>query len=230
MVLDARHDRRHSISEVTVVTPDQHALFSRLAGAISLAGANIASAKIFTLKNGIAVDIFRLQDQEGRVFDEKERLARMSLKLRQSIAGELDLAKELAKQKPLFAGRRDAFRMEGQVFIENDASSTHTVVEVVGRDRIGFLYAVTRVLSEQGLTISSAHISTYGAQAVDVFYVKDGFGLKVTHEKKMTQLREALLAAVNEGNQPEMVRPPEPHVSKRSAPHHAALPHPEERR
>ena len=33
-------------------------------------------------------------------------------------------------------------------------------------------------------------------RAVDVFYVKDVFGLKVENERKLAQLREALLAAL----------------------------------
>ncbi len=194
--LDATHASGRGITDLTVLAPDSHALFSRLAGAISLSGANIVGAKIFTLRNGVAVDIFQVQDENGRLFDKPDRLSRLTVRMRQSIAGELDVEKELAKQKPLYPLRRDAFQVEGQVFIENDASATHTVIEVVGRDRVGFLYSVTRVLSEQGLTISSAHISTYGVQAVDVFYVKDAFGFKVTHTDKLRELRAALMAAV----------------------------------
>jgi [protein-PII] uridylyltransferase len=33
-------------------------------------------------------------------------------------------------------------------------------------------------------------------RAVDVFYVKDVFGLKVENERKLQQLREALLASL----------------------------------
>lgn len=196
MTLDVSHDTKRSISELIVVTPDQHTLFSKLAGAISLSGANIVSAKIFTLKNGMAVDIFQVQDQEGKCFDKPDKLSRMAVRMRQVIEGEIDLVRELGKQKSTYSQRRDSIQIPGQVFIENEASSTHTVIEVVGRDRVGFLHAVTRALSEAGLTIGSAHISTYGPQAVDVFYVKDVFGMKVTHDKKVQQLREQLLAAV----------------------------------
>jgi [protein-PII] uridylyltransferase len=34
-------------------------------------------------------------------------------------------------------------------------------------------------------------------RAVDVFYVKDVFGLKIENERKLRQLREALLLALN---------------------------------
>ncbi|MDR3437737.1 ACT domain-containing protein, partial [Telmatospirillum sp.] len=76
------------------------------------------------------------------------------------------------------------------------ASNTFTVLEVNGRDRPGLLYDVTAAISEQGLQIASAHVSTYGVRAVDVFYVKDVFGLRIENERKLAQLRDALLAAL----------------------------------
>ena len=41
-------------------------------------------------------------------------------------------------------------------------------------------------------------------RAVDVFYVKDIFGLKVENERKLQQLREALLAALTNLDEPEI--------------------------
>ena len=54
------------------------------------------------------------------------------------------------------------------------------MVEVEGLDRPGLLYDVTQALFESGLSISSAIVATYGERAVDVFYVRDGFGHKIT--------------------------------------------------
>ena len=59
------------------------------------------------------------------------------------------------------------------------------MLEVNGRDRPGLLHDVTAAISEQGLQIASAHVTTYGVRAVDVFYVKDVFGLKVENERKL---------------------------------------------
>ena len=61
------------------------------------------------------------------------------------------------------------------MLVDNDASRTHTVIEVNGRDRQGLLYDLTRALSALNLQIGSAHITTFGETAVDVFYVKDVF-------------------------------------------------------
>ena len=85
-----------------------------------------------------------------------------------------------------------------RVLIDNGASTNHTIIEVNGRDRPGLLHDVTRTLSGLGLQISTAKISTFGERVVDVFYVKDVFGLKVTHEDRLTHIRSSLLAALKD--------------------------------
>jgi [protein-PII] uridylyltransferase len=95
-----------------------------------------------------------------------------------------------------------------QVFVDNDASVMHTVIEVNGRDRLGFLYDVTRAITGLGLQISSAKIATWGERAVDVFYVKDVFGHKILSEGKLRLVREQLLSACADPDAPaETPRP-----------------------
>jgi [protein-PII] uridylyltransferase len=50
--------------------------------------------------------------------------------------------------------------------------------------------------------IVSAHITTYGERVVDVFYVKDVFGLKINQGQKLRQIHRRLAAALGAG-QPE---------------------------
>ena len=80
--------------------------------------------------------------------------------------------------------RTRVFKVPPRVIFDNKASASHTVIEVNGRDRPGFLHDVTSTLTAQGLQIVSAHISTYGERVVDVFYVKDVFGLKIEHASR----------------------------------------------
>jgi [protein-PII] uridylyltransferase len=98
------------------------------------------------------------------------------------------------------------------VFFDNAASRTHTVIEVNGRDRPGLLYELTHALTSLGLSITTAKIATYGEQAVDVFYVKDVFGLKVDEEPKLKRIRERLLAAL-EGGAAQAAPEPTPKVA-----------------
>ena len=96
------------------------------------------------------------------------------------------------------AARTRVFTVAPRVIIDNQASATHTVIEINGRDRPGFLFSVTRVLYSLSLQISSSKISTYGERAVDVFYVKDTFGMQVTHEAKLDQIRNVVLGVIKE--------------------------------
>ncbi len=197
LVLDTHSDPFHAITDIVLCTPDQQGLFSKISGAMALANANIVSAKIFTLKNGMAVEMFHIQDMDGKAFDKPDKLARLSVLLNKAVAGELDMIKEIAATHLPYPSRMEVFKVPPRVFIENKASANHSVIEVGGRDRIGFLYTVTKVLADLGLTISTAHISTYGERAADVFYVKDVFGMKIHHESKIQQICANMIEALS---------------------------------
>jgi [protein-PII] uridylyltransferase len=186
-----------AVTEVMVYTTDHAGLFSRIAGALAVAGASIVDARIHTLTNGMALDTFWIQDAAGGAFDAPHRLARLYVLVEQALSGQLRLAAEIRKASNSVLGRRmRAIHVPPRVVIDNRASNTHTVLEVNGRDRPGLLHDVTAAISDAGLQIASAHVTTYGVRAVDVFYVKDVFGLKVENERKLHQLRDALLAAL----------------------------------
>jgi [protein-PII] uridylyltransferase len=186
-----------AVTEVTVYAADHAGLFSRIAGALAVAGASIVDARIHTLTNGMALDTFWIQDAAGGAFDQPHRLARLYVLIEQALSGRIRLATEIRKVGRALLGRRmRAIHVPPRVVIDNRASNTHTVLEVNGRDRPGLLHDVTAAISDQGLQIASAHVTTYGVRAVDVFYVKDVFGLKVENERKLALLRDALLAAL----------------------------------
>jgi [protein-PII] uridylyltransferase len=84
------------------------------------------------------------------------------------------------------------------VLIDNRASAAFTVIEVNGRDRKGLLHRLTRALADLKLQIANAKVSTFGARAVDVFYVKDHFGLKIDDERRLKAIRERLMTVLAE--------------------------------
>ncbi len=204
-----------AVTEVLVYTADHAGLFSHIAGALAVAGASIVDARIHTLTNGMALDTFWVQDAAGGAFDAPHRLARLSVLVEQSVSGRLQLATEIGRMGEALIGRRmRAIHVPPRVVLDNRASHTHTVIEVNGRDRPGLLHDVTSAISDQGLQIASAHVTTYGVRAVDVFYVKDVFGLKVENERKLTALRAALLAALGGPDEPAPLPSP-PHRQPR---------------
>ncbi|MQX36077.1 [protein-PII] uridylyltransferase [Roseospira navarrensis] len=196
VTLDTRMDTGRGVTEVLVYAPDHPGLFSKIAGGIALAGASILDARIFTMTNSMALDTFTVQAAEGGVFDAPGRLERLKATVIDAVRGTIDLRAELARKSPTLPARAQAFHVPPRVIVHHEASKTHTVVEVNGRDRPGFLFAVTDALTGLNLQIASARVNTYGERVVDVFYVKDVFGMKVSHPGKLRDLKRALTRAV----------------------------------
>jgi len=97
----------------------------------------------------------------------------------------------MASRKPS-ERRISAFSVEPEIIINNTLSDQFTVIEVSGLDRPGLLYDLTAALSDLNLDITSAHITTYGEKAVDVFYVTDLTGKKIESETRRGAIRERL--------------------------------------
>ncbi len=189
-------DHFRARTELILYAPDHPGLFMEVAGALAIAGASIVDAHIFTTNDSMALDSFGLQDlATGAAVDEPRRLERIRHTVEEAIAGRIHLVRKLAsKRRP--PARTDVFRVTPRVLIDNGASRTHTVVELNGRDRPGLLFDVTRALKDLGLVVSSAHVTTFGERAVDVVYLKDVFGMKITSPSKLERLRTSLIGAL----------------------------------
>ncbi len=185
------------VTELTIYTQDHPGVFSRVAGAIAAVDANIVDAKAFTTPQGMAIETFWLQDNDDTALSASGTLAKLTVQIERALAGQMKRSEPQA-QRSFVPDRIKVFKVPPRVIIDNQASATHTVIEINGRDRSGFLYLVTGALFSLSLQISSAKISTFGERAVDVFYVKDGFGMKITHEGRLATIRETLLAAIHE--------------------------------
>ena len=215
LTVDTQPLPARAVTEVTVYCADHAGLFSKISGALAIAGASIVDARIHTMTNGMALDTFWVQDTAGGTFDAPHRLARLSVLIEQALSGRLRLATEIRRVSKVLLGRRmQAIHAPPRVVIDNRASNSHTVLEVNGRDRPGLLHDVTAAISDEGLQIASAHVTTYGVRAVDVFYVKDVFGLKVENERKLSQLRVSLMHALTANDD---ATPPQTIPTKRRA-------------
>lgn len=84
-----------------------------------------------------------------------------------------------------------------QVVVHHGASVEATVLEVRSEDRPGLVHLVCRVLAGLRLSVRSAHVSTLGPQAVDVFYVQEVGAGALTDDRAAsaaTAVRRALEA------------------------------------
>ena len=80
--------------------------------------------------------------------------------------------------------------------IDNDSSNRFTVIEVAGLDRMGLLFDLTEALFRLNLNIASAHVTTFGERAVDVFYLTDLTGAKVTNANRRKAVTRQLMAVL----------------------------------
>jgi [protein-PII] uridylyltransferase len=184
-------DGFNAVSELTVMAPNHPRLLSIFAGACAAAGANIVGAHISTTRDGFALDTFLLQRGNGIDEDEERRGRRIAETIERLLKGEVRLRSLIEKRKA--AERRiAAFRVPPEVVLNNALSDAFTVIEVAGLDRPGLLYDLTSALSDLSLDIHSAHVTTYGEKAVDVFYVTDLTAKKIEASARQRTVRERL--------------------------------------
>jgi [protein-PII] uridylyltransferase len=193
-------DAFRGVTEITLLAPNHPRLLALVAGACTGAGANIVDAQISTTRDGMALDTIHLEREFDQAEDEERRARRIAVTIEKLLKGESRLADVVAaKRKP--KPKLSAFTVEPQVAIDNTLSDALTVIEINGLDRPGLLYDVTREISDLNLDIASAHIATFGEKAVDVFYVTDLTGKKITSSSREASIRERLLKALQARNE-----------------------------
>jgi [protein-PII] uridylyltransferase len=176
---------------------DHPGIFSRLAGALALVGANVVDARTYTSKDGYATAVFWIQDVEGKPY-EVAKLPRLRGMIDKTLNGEIK-ARDALKDRDKVRKRESQFRFPTHIVFDNEGSEIYTIIEVDTRDRPGLLFDLTRTLAVNNIYIASAVIATYGAQVVDTFYVKDMFGLKLHTKSRQEALERKLRQAITEG-------------------------------
>ena len=172
--IDLRADADRDATRAAFVLSDHPGIFSRLAGALSLTGANVVDARTYTTRDGYATAVFWVQDAEGHPFAE-DRLPRLRQTILRTLAGEI-VAREAFATRDKPKKRNSEFRFPTHVTFDNEGSDIYTIIEVDTRDRPGLLYDLTRTLAANHIQIVSAVIATYrgagGGQFLRQGYVR----------------------------------------------------------
>lgn len=169
----------HGGSLLTIVAPDSPGLLARVAGALALAGIDLQSLRTVT-REGRAVSMWETPRPD---VDRNLVLERV----RRVLAGDVDL--DLRLDRPA-KGDDDP-----RVRLVSRAHLTATMLEVRALDRRGLIYLVARAAHAAGASIRSAHVSTYGAEVREVFYLVDGSGDPLD-PTAADHVREAVVSAL----------------------------------
>jgi len=188
----ARARPAQGVTEVIVYAGDRRGLFASLCAAITLSGGDIVSARAYTTRDNGAFDVFMVQAADRRPFGSEHRDAIGAMIARVTRAALEDVN---AAPPPPLSRRARAFAIEPWVRIDNEVTPSATVIEASGRDRGGLLANLARAISDQGASIVSSHIDTYGERASDVFYVQEE-GAQIVAEARIAGLKASLEAVL----------------------------------
>jgi [protein-PII] uridylyltransferase len=191
--------RLEEADELIVVAPDRPGLFATVAGVLALRGIDVHDADIYTRSDNVAIEIFRVRGAHGAV--PEDRWEQVQRDITGALEGRLDLDDALGRKAAQTRRRRSGGRHRPamQVVVDNKASETHTVVEVHTEDRLGLLRLITKALADAGCDLSFAKIATFGVEVVDVFYVHDLEGHRVTDPEHIRRIEESLHRALQSG-------------------------------
>jgi len=185
-------------SVFTIATRDMPALFAKITGVMAANGVNILGAQIHTSSNGKALDILQVNAPQGFLITDENRWNRIKTDMQSVLEGKVQVQALVEKRKKnIFAEEKPKPRFPTRVEIDNEVSVDYTVIDIYTHDKVGLLYSIAATLSQLGLYIGVAKISTKVDQVADVFYVRDIFGHKISSEERLVEIRKKLQEAID---------------------------------
>ncbi|MEL7232521.1 MAG: ACT domain-containing protein, partial [Pseudomonadota bacterium] len=197
--VQTRVDKAHDATELWVLGWDRPGLFADLTRAIATCGGSVAGARLHTGPKGAQgraciMNVFYLQNADGKAFGAENERTRDTLKrrARQALTEGTD---GMIIADPLHSRRVEAIPVRSRVRFIDAPQDGSFIIEVEGRDRPGLLSALAVVLRDAGIDVTSAHIEGIGTKAVDAFYVRSDEA-EVFSEAGRKRLKSALATAL----------------------------------
>ena len=189
------------MAEFTIYTYDNitPGLFSKIAGVLAAAGYNILDVQVFTTKKGIVVDSFHAQDPYPEGVSSQLRQVTVKKHIGEVLLGTTNVESLFGKYANKLPKRKTiTIATQTKVEIDNESSDDFTIIDVFTADKQGLLYVITKTIFELGLSVFSSKIATHVEQIVDVFYVKELSGHKITEPERIAEIKNRLLDAIEE--------------------------------
>jgi [protein-PII] uridylyltransferase len=178
-----------------VYTRDRKYLFAAITSTLDRLGLDIVDARIYTSRDGYALDTFLVSDLNGEPVSDPTRRRDIRAALRDVLVGDtlplLPPGRRVSRQ-------HKAFRVPTEVSFATDLGRDRTVVELITKDRPGLLSQVAQAFAECELVLQNARVNTYGERAEDAFFITDASGHAVTDAARLDQLREQLARRLDE--------------------------------
>jgi [protein-PII] uridylyltransferase len=176
-------------TDIFVHASQQHPLFAIITATLDRLGLNIMEARIVPSKDRYSMDTYTVLEYDAKPIHDKSRLR----EIEQQLYAQLQSGVLPALLHRKDGGRRiEQFSVPTQVSFSDDETNHRTVMEVITTDRPGLLSRIARVLTECGIQLQNAKISTFGAQAEDVFFITDDQGAPVKGAATRDRIRQSI--------------------------------------
>jgi [protein-PII] uridylyltransferase len=178
--MQAYRRRQPGLWDVLLVARDRPGLLAMVAGVLTLRGASVLAADAATSADGLVLDVFTVRGAN------ELQWPRITTDLHSALQGDIPLDDLLGSRS---MDAEDAAMIH--VGIDNAASQFFNLVEVRAPDQVGLLYRIASAMHAEGLDIHHARIATHPEGALDVFYVRNLSGAKLS-EPEASQVAESL--------------------------------------
>ena len=191
-------EMRGGFSELIVCSLDRRGLYGKIAGSITAAAVNILGSNVYTTRDGVALEVYRVTTPGGPKADRDERWKRLEDTVHGVVSGEASVEELTARGVAPVGARRSPSRNAPSVSIRNDVSDFYTVVDITTDDRLGLLYDLTRTLAAHDLETFVSKATTVLDQVADTFYVKGPDQKRLTDPEAIAALEAALLEVLEQ--------------------------------
>ena len=200
-VVDWQSFPAQNYSRVSIATWDRLGLFSKICGSFASAELNILRANVYTRGDHVVLDVFDVCDKnltavtDQRAVQSAEGMLERMLSNREEV-GFQEVLNRLRTLRGTAPKIREV-RIPTVIGFDNEISKGRTIVEIQTEDQLGLLYLITHTLTELGLDISFAKVSTEKGAAFDTFYVQDQLGNKITEPMQLSNIRAKVENAIH---------------------------------
>ncbi len=192
------NDSKLKATELLVIAPDHHGLFSQISGLVASSGYDIVSAKIITRSDGYALDTFFIQNKERKPISDNNLRKKLIETITIGLEGNFNIEKALNIKWREIPVRFRAVKAPIRIIVDNKTSDQYTILDIKCKNAPGVLYKITKVITNLGLQINTANVSTYGDRVVDIFYLKNAFGSKVDDDVTIEKVKNSILEELKE--------------------------------
>ncbi|MFE8956811.1 [protein-PII] uridylyltransferase [Streptomyces althioticus] len=178
--------------ELLIAVPDQAGVLPAVAGVLAVHRLTVRTAELrsLDLPDGVDGSVLLLDWRVAAEYGSLPQAARLRADLVRALDGSLDISGRLAERDAAYPRRRGVVAPPPRVTVAPAASRHATVIEVRAQDAPGLLFRIGRALEDTAVRVRSAHVSTLGANAVDVFYVTQEQGVPLPAEEAVAVARK----------------------------------------